>query len=148
MTLEQQIDYDIKRSMLDKAELRLEALRQIKTSISVEKAKDGKDLTTEQTIKIVQKLVSQSTESATQYAHGGRIDLVDHEMALITIFKLYLPEQMNEIEITERAKQIISEVGATSIKDMGKVMGVATKEFLGKADSKMVGSIIKKLLSC
>jgi len=148
MTLEQQIDYDIKRSMLDKAELRLEALRQIKTSISVEKAKDGKDLTTEQTIKIVQKLVSQSTESATQYAQGGRIDLVDHEMALITIFKLYLPEQMNEIEITERAKQIISEVGATSIKDMGKVMGVATKEFLGKADSKMVGSIIKKLLSC
>ena len=148
MTLEQQIDYDIKRSMLDKAELRLEALRQIKTSISVEKAKDGKDLTTEQTIKIIQKLVSQSTESATQYAQGGRIDLVDHEMALITIFKLYLPEQMNEIEITERAKQIISEVGATSIKDMGKVMGVATKEFLGKADSKMVGSIIKKLLSC
>ena len=148
MTLEQQIDYDIKRSMLDKAELRLEALRQIKTSISVEKAKDGKDLTTEQTIKIVQKLVSQSTESATQYAQGGRIDLVDHEMALITIFKLYLPEQMNEIEITERTKQIISEVGATSIKDMGKVMGVATKEFLGKADSKMVGSIIKKLLSC
>ena len=148
MTLEQQIDYDIKRSMLDKAELRLEALRQIKTSISVEKAKDGKDLTTEQTIKIIQKLASQSTESATQYAQGGRIDLVDHEMALITIFKLYLPEQMNEVEVTERAKQIISEVGATSIKDMGKVMGIANKEFVGKADSKMVGSIIKKLLSC
>jgi len=147
MNLELQIDYDIRRAMLDKAEMKLEALRQIKTSIQVEKAKEGKDLSDEQIIKIIQKLVSQSTESATQYAQGGRIDLVDHELILSTVYKLYLPEQMTEEQITERAKQIISEIGATSVKDMGKVMGIANKEFVGKADSKMVGSIIKNLLS-
>jgi uncharacterized protein YqeY len=147
MNLELQIDYDIRRAMLDKAEMKLEALRQIKTSIQVEKAKEGKDLSDEQIIKIIQKLVSQSTESVTQYAQGGRIDLVDHELILSTVYKLYLPEQMTEEQITERAKQIISEIGATSVKDMGKVMGIANKEFVGKADSKMVGSIIKNLLS-
>ena len=147
MKLEDVVNQDIKKAMMEKAEDRLEGLRTIKTAIQVEKAKEGIDLTDDQVIKVIQKLVSQRTESATQYAQAGRIDLVDHEMVLITIFKTYLPEQMSEDEITVKVKEFITNVGATSIKDMGKVMGIANKEFLGKADMKMVGGIVKKMLS-
>ena len=109
MKLELQIDSDIKKSMLEKSETKLQALRQIKSSIQVEKAKDGKELSDEQVIKIIQKLVSQGTESARQYEEGGRMDLVNQELSLIVIYKIFLPEQMSEEEITEKVKQIITE---------------------------------------
>ena len=92
-------------------------------------------------------MVSQGTESAAQYAEGGRVDLVEHELLLITVYKTYLPEQLSQEEITNKVKEIISETGATSVRDMGKVMGAATKFFAGRADNKTVGSIVKTLLS-
>jgi uncharacterized protein YqeY len=147
MKLELQIDSDIKKSMLEKSELKLQALRQIKSSIQVEKAKDGKELSDEQVIKIIQKLVSQGTESARQYEEGGRMDLVNQELSLIVVYKTFLPEQMSEEEITEKVKQIITETGSTTVRDMGKVMTSATKVFAGRADNKLIGSIVKKLLS-
>jgi hypothetical protein len=148
MNLEEKINSDIKESILRQENEKLEALRLIKSTIQVEKAKDGKELLTdEQVMKVIQKMVSQSTESATQYAQGGRVDLVDHEMLLITVYKTYLPEQLSVEEITEKVKEIITETGATSIRDMGKVMGVATKFFSGRADNKTIGSIVKTILS-
>lgn len=147
MKLELQIDSDIKKSMLEKSETKLQALRQIKSSIQVEKAKDGKELSDEQVIKIIQKLVSQGTESARQYEEGGRMDLVNQELSLIVVYKTFLPEQMSEEEITEKVKQIITETGSTNVRDMGKVMVSATKSFAGRADNKLIGSIVKKLLS-
>lgn len=145
--LENTINVDIKTAMMEKNAMRLEALRTIKTSIQVEKAKDGNELTDEQVIKIIQKLVSQRTESASQYASADRPDLVEHELDLITVFKLYLPEQMSETEISTKVKEIIASVGATSVKDMGKVMSIVNKEFSGKADPKMVGQLVKQLLT-
>lgn len=147
MKLEEVINQDIKTAMLEKAEDRLNAIRLIKAAIQVEKAKEGKDLTDEQVIKIIQKLVSQGTESATQYAAGGRIDLVDQELFNTTVYKTYLPEQLSEDVVLSKVKEIIAQVGATSVRDMGKVMGIANKEFLGKADMKMVGGIVKSMLS-
>lgn len=147
MKLEEVINQDIKTAMLQKAEERLNAIRLIKAAIQVEKAKEGKELTDEQVIKIIQKLVSQSTESATQYAMGNRFDLVDKELFNSTVFKMYLPEQLSEEDITSKVKEFIAQVGATSVRDMGKVMGLANKEFLGKADMKVVGGIVKNMLS-
>jgi len=148
MNLEEKINLDIKESILRQENEKLEALRLIKSTIQVEKAKDGKhNLTDQEVIKVIQKMVSQSTESARQYAEGNRVDLVDHELLLITVYKTYLPEQMSEEEITEKIKEIITETGATSIRDMGKVMSSATKFFLGRADNKTIGSIVKTMLS-
>lgn len=145
--LEQTIDIDIRRAMIGKFETRLEALRTIKTSIQTEKAKEGTELSDEQVIKLIQKLVSQRTESSLQYIEGNRVDLANHEKLLIDIFKTYLPEQLSEEEITLRVKEFIVEIGATSVKDMGKVMAKANQTFSGKADNKLVGNIVKKLLT-
>ena len=148
MTLEEQINLDIKESILRHETQRLEALRSIKTAIQVEKAKDGSEiLTDEQVTKIIQKLVAQSTESATQYTQGNRLDLVDHEMMMIDQYKVYLPKQLSVEEITKKIKDIISQVGATTIRDMGKVMAECTKVFAGSADNKTIGSIVKTQLS-
>ena len=147
MKLEEIINQDITKAMMEKAADRLDAIRTIKTAIQVEKAKEGKELSDEDVIKIIQKLVSQRTESATQYAQGGRMDLVDNELLLVSVFKTYLPEQMTEDEITAKVKEFIAETGATSVRDMGKVMGLANKNFVGKADMKMVGGIVKNMLS-
>lgn len=147
MNLELQINNDITQSMISHQNEKLGALRLIKSAIQVEKAKDGKDLNDEQVTKIIQKMVSQSTESALQYKDGGREDLVDNELFLITVYKTYLPEQLSIEEITEKVKEIITELGATSVRDMGKVMASANKLFVGRADSKTVGGIVKTLLS-
>lgn len=147
MKLEEIINQDIKSAMIQRADERLNAIRLIKAAIQVEKAKEGKDLTDEQVIKIVQKLVSQSSESATQYAAGNRPDLVEKELFNNTVYKTYLPQQLSDEEITSKVKDFIAQVGATSVRDMGKVMGIANKEFLGKADMKVVGGIVKNMLS-
>jgi hypothetical protein len=148
ISLEEQINLDIKESILRKENQRLEALRAIKTSIQVEKAKDGSEfLTDEQVIKIVQKLIAQSTESASMYKQGNRFDLVDHEMLMINQYEVYLPAQLPIEQITEKIKEIINYVGATTIRDMGKVMAECTKVFAGSADNKTIGQIVKTQLS-
>jgi uncharacterized protein YqeY len=145
--IENTINTDIKNAMMEKNAMRLEALRTIKTAIQLEKAKEGTELTDEQVIKIIQKLVSQRTESAVQYASADRVDLVEHELDLVTVFKLYLPEQMSEAEINAKVKEIITNVGATSVRDMGKVMSIVNKDLAGKVDAKAVGQLVKQLLT-
>ena len=147
MKLEERINQDIKISMVEKSAEKLSAIRLIKAAIQVEKAKDGKEVTDEGVIKLIQKLVNQSNDSATQYNSAGRKDLAEKELMNVSIYKNYLPEQMSETEVVEKLKVIISETGASSIRDMGKVMAIVNKDFLGKADMKMVGGIVKNLLT-
>ena len=148
MNLEEQINESIKESILKQENNKLEALRSIKTNILNEKAKDGKtELSDEEILKLIQKMVNQCTESIRQYEEGNRPDLSEHEKILITVYKTYLPEQLSIEDITTKVKEIITEVGATSIRDMGKVMSESTKFFAGRADNKTVGSIVKSILS-
>ncbi len=148
MELEEKINSDIKESLLKHDTEKLEALRLIKSAVQVEKSKDGKHfLTDEEMMKIIQKLVSQSTDSAQQYTLGNRPDLAEHETSLIKFYRLYLPEQLSEMEITVIIKEIVKRMGATSIRDMGKVMAESVKMFAGRADNKIVGSIVKTILS-
>lgn len=146
--MEQLINSDMKKAMVEKAKERLSAIRSIKAAIQLEKAKHGKEiLTDEEIIKVILRLIRESNESATQYASAGRIDLVDNETFLISVFKTYLPEQLSENEITRKIKEFITETGASSIRDMGKVMALANKNFVGKADMKIVSEMVRNFLN-
>ena len=147
MQIENQINLDITQNMRVTNTIKLEALRTIKTAIQIEQAKDGKELSDEDVIKIIQKLVSQRTDSTSQYLIANRLDLANHEKELIDIFKTYLPIQLSEEELGIKAQKYIDIVGATNIRDMGKVMEIANKQLVGTADMKLFGTIVKKLLT-
>jgi uncharacterized protein YqeY len=141
MSLELQINDDIKSAMLSKDRDKLEALRAIKAALLIEKTKEG---TTE--LKLLQKLVKQRKESAEIYQTQNRQDLADAELFQAGIIEKYLPKALSEEEITATVKEIIAQTRATSIKDMGKVMGLASKELAGQADNRLVSEIVKRLL--
>lgn len=147
MKLEEKIDMDLRRSMVEKNVDKLSAIRLIKSAIQIEKSKAGTEITDEDVMKILQKLISQSNDSATQYASGGRFDLIDKELFNITVYKIYLPEQLSENEIIEHVRKFIIGTNSVGIKDMGKVMNIANKVLLGKADMKMVGGVVKRMLT-
>ncbi|GHT66082.1 aspartyl-tRNA amidotransferase subunit B [Bacteroidia bacterium] len=148
MALETQINADIKTAMLAKNAAKLEALRAVKAAILLEKTKGANsDLTTEVEMKLLQKLVKQRRESADIYAQNSRPELADKETVEANFIEEYLPKQMSNDEIADEVKKIIAQVGAASIKDLGKVMGVASKFFAGKADGKVVAETVKSLLS-
>lgn len=149
MSLEQKIGDDIKAAMLARDSKKLEAVRAIKAAILLEKTKEGASGTMDEATenRILQKLVKQRRESAEIYAGANRSDLAEKELFEAAIIETYLPQQMSEAEVTVIVKRIISETGAASIKEMGKVMGAASKELAGKADNKMISGIIKNLLS-
>ncbi|MDD4554928.1 MAG: GatB/YqeY domain-containing protein [Bacteroidales bacterium] len=149
MSLEQKIGDDIKAAMLARDSKKLEAVRAIKAAILLEKTKEGAGGTMDEATenRILQKLVKQRRESAEIYAGANRSDLAEKELFEADIIETYLPQQMSEAEVTVIVKRIISETGAASIKEMGKVMGAASKELAGKADNKMISGIIKNLLS-
>ncbi len=149
MELEKKINDDIKQAMLAKDHKKLEALRAIKSAMLLEKT--GKNAPEEipesVEMKILQRLVKQRTESAQVYNEQGRKDLADEEIFQADIIKKYLPEQMDEATLKQEIEKIINEVGASSIKDMGKVMGISSKKFAGKADNKTISNIVKTLLN-
>lgn len=149
MELEKLIGEAIKTSMLARESKKLEALRAIKAAILLEKTKEGTtgELSEETALKILQKLVKQRRESADIYTGAGRADLAEKELFEAGIIEGYLPQQMTSEEVTAIITQIITQTGASSIKEMGKVMGAASKELSGKADNKMISEIVKKLLS-
>jgi uncharacterized protein YqeY len=150
MELEKQINDDIKAAMLARDAEKLEALRAIKAAILLEKTKEGATaggITADAELKILQKLVKQRKESGDIYKNAGREDLAKKEFFEAAIIEKYLPQQLSEKEITAKIRQIITETGAASVKDMGKVMGLATKEFAGRADNKLIAETIKKLLA-
>ena len=146
MTLVEKIDADIKKAMLAKEADKLEALRAIKAEILLANC-SGTKVTPDTEIKILQKLVKQRREAADIYREQNRADLADHDLYQAEVTQQYLPTQMSEEELRKILQNIITNCVATSIKDMGKVMGIAAKELAGKADNKMISEIVKQLLS-
>ncbi|HNW97308.1 MAG TPA: GatB/YqeY domain-containing protein [Bacteroidales bacterium] len=146
MSLVDRINADIKSAMLAKEKEKLEALRSIKAALLLAQS-SGEPVTDDSEIKLLQKLVKQRREAAEIYKTQNRSDLAEPEIFQADIIQQYLPAQMGEEEIKNIIKKIIETTGASSIKDMGKVMGLASKELAGKADNKVVSDILKSLLS-
>ncbi len=144
-----QISNDIKEAMKARDKVRLEALRNIKKVFIEAKTAPGANDTLEdaQALKILQKLAKQGHDSADLYNSQNRPDLAEEEMAQVNVIESYLPKQMSEEEIEAVVKEIIAQTGAQSMKEMGKVMGVASKQLAGKADGKKISEIVKKLLA-
>ncbi len=147
MSMELQIQQDIKAAMLAKEKTRLESLRAIKAAILLAKTADGSEsISDEAVIKIIQKLVKQRKETAEIYKQQNREELAAQELAEAAAMEVYLPKQLSEAEIEEELKKIIAQVGATGPQDMGKVMGTATKALAGKAEGRVISALVKKLL--
>ena len=149
MNLFDQVSNDIKSAMLAKDKVRLEALRGIKKEFLEAKTAKGADgeLTDDMAMKILAKMVKQRKESAQIYTEQNRPDLAVPELAEAAVIETYLPKQMNEEELTEALKAIIAQVGATTPQEMGKVMGVATKQLAGRADGRAISAKVKELLA-
>lgn len=144
-----QISNDIKEAMKARDKVRLEALRNIKKVFIEAKTAPGANDTLEdaQALKILLKLAKQGHDSADLYTSQNRPDLAEEEMAQVNVIESYLPKQMSEEEIEAVVKEIIAQTGAQSMKEMGKVMGIASKQLAGKADGKKISEIVKKLLA-
>lgn len=149
MSLTQTIDQDIKQAMLAKQEARLRGLRAIKAALLLARTEKGaaEILTEDAEIKVLQKLVKQRKESADIYKAQHREDLYQIEIEEQEVIEAYLPKQLDRAEIEAQIKQLIEGLGATSVKDMGKVMGAANKQLAGKADGKTISEVVKQLLS-
>ncbi|MBK6329228.1 MAG: GatB/YqeY domain-containing protein [Bacteroidetes bacterium] len=149
MSLEITINTEIKTAMLAKNEAALRGLRAIKSAILLAKTADGKqgDLTEDDEIKILQKLAKQRRDSLEVFVTQHREDLALKEREELELIEKYLPKQMDENELREALQAIINQVGASTAADMGKVMGVASKQLAGKADGKAISAMVKTLLS-
>ena len=149
MALEQQIQEDIKTAMKAKDAVATAATRAIKGEILLFKTSEGgsKEVTDGDILKMIHKLIKQRKESAEQFTAAGRQELADNELAEAAVMEKYLPKQLSEAEVEEKIKAIIAEVGATSIKDMGKVMGAANKALAGQSDGRTISTVVKRLLS-
>lgn len=149
MSLKQNIESEIKSAMIAKDKTRLSALRAIKSLILLEETKSGAkaEISEEDELKILTKAAKQRKDSAEIYEQQARPDLLEVELAELAIIQEFLPKAMTEEEITAAIKAIITQTGASSPKDMGKVMGVASKELAGKADGKVIAEKVKALLN-
>ena len=148
--LEQQIQNDLKAAMLAKDKVALASIRGIKAAILLAKTAEGGQRDTledAELIKIIQKLVKQRKESAAIYSQQNRPELAENELAEVAVMEKYLPKALSEEEVEAIVKQIIADTGASSMADMGKVMGTATKQLAGQADGRVISSIVKRLLS-
>lgn len=149
MDLFETVNGDIKKAMLARDQARLQTLRGIKKEFLEAKTAKGSDgnLSDDAAMKILTKMVKQRKETAEIYLSQSRQDLADIELAEAAIIEEYLPKQMTEEELAEALKEIIAQVGATSAKDMGKVMGVASKQLAGKAEGRAISAKVKELLN-
>lgn len=145
----EQVSKDIISAMKAKDKVRLMALRNVKKLFIEAKTAPGAndELPDDAALKIIAKLVKQGEDTATLYASQGRPDLAEEEQAQVDCIKEYLPKQLSQEELETTLKEIIAQVGAASLRDMGKVMGVASKQLAGKADGKAIADTVKKLLS-
>ena len=148
MNLFDKISEDIKEAMKARDKVRLNTLRNIKKVFLEAKTAPGANdaLEDADAMKILQKLAKQGRESADTYVQQSRQDLADEEMAQVKVIEEYLPKPLTEAKIEAAVKAIIAETGAQGMKDMGKVMGVASKQMAGKADGKTISAIVKRLL--
>lgn len=149
MALLEKIEADLKQAMKDKAKDKVAALRSIKTALMLARTEKGanQQISEENEIKILQKLLKQRKESAEVYEQQSRKELAEQEKKEASYIESYLPEQMSDEELTNVIQGIIEEVGAQSMSDMGKVMGVATRQLAGKAEGKAISEKVKSLLS-
>lgn len=147
--MEQKIQAEIKAAMLAKNSVRLAALRGVKAAILLAKTAEGAsgDLSDGDILKIIQKLVKQRKESAAIYTEQNRPDLAEAELAEVQELEGFLPKALTEEEIEAKVREVIAQVGASSMADMGKVMGVATKQLAGQADGRAISAAVKKCLS-
>ena len=146
MDLKQQLKDDLKVAMRAKEIVKRDCIRAINTMIKQIEVDERKELNDEDIIKLIQKGIKQREEAISQYKDASRDDLVQKEQGQVDVFKEYLPKQIDDEELELGMKEIITQVKATSIKDMGKVMGQATKKFAGIADGKRINEMTKKLL--
>lgn len=147
MSLEQKIMQDLKTAMKAKDQGTLRGVRAIKSALQLAKTDgSGREIDAAAEIKMLQKLIKQRQDSLGIFEQQGREDLAKVEREEIEVIQRYLPEQMSEEELESRLSDIISRVGAESMRDMGKVMGIASKEFAGKADGKTISAKVKALL--
>ena len=149
MSLFDQVSKDIMSAMKAKEKVRLDALRNIKKYFIEAKTAPGNndELPDAEALKILAKLAKQSHESAALFKEKGREELAEEELAQAEVIESYLPKALTEEEIAAQVKDIIAQLGATSMKDMGKVMGTASKQMAGRADGKMISDIVRKLLA-
>ena len=143
MSLKEQLKDDLKTAMRAKEIVKRDCIRAINTMIKQIEVDERKDLTDEDIVKLIQKGIKQREEAISQYKDASRDDLVQKEQEQVDVFKEYLPQQVSDEELEVGMKEIIEQVKATSIKDMGKVMGQATKKFAGVADGKRINEMTK-----
>ncbi|MCM1034684.1 MAG: GatB/YqeY domain-containing protein [Paludibacter sp.] len=148
MNLFDQVSEDIKKAMLAQDKVAMDALRGVKKEFLEAKTAKGNngELTDEQAVRVLQKMVKQRKESAEMYTAANRLELAENELAQVKVIEKYLPKQMSEDELVTVLKGIIAAVGATGPQDMGKVMGTATKQLAGKAEGRLISLKVKELL--
>lgn len=149
MTLFDKVSEDIKEAMKARDKVRLETLRNIKKVFLEAKTAPGANDTLEDAdaFKILQKLAKQGRESARTYTDNGRQDLADAELAQAAVIEEYLPKQLGEDEIEAEVRKVTADTGAQSMKDMGKVMGIVSKQLAGRADGRAISAVVKRLLA-
>mgnify|MGYP006079269643 FL=1 len=149
MTALDNLTTEIKEAMKAKNALALESLRAIKSAVLLQKSEAGAsdEMSEDEEIKLLQKLVKQRRDSAAIFREQNRVDLAEPEEAQAEIIARFLPEQLSEEEVGKVIESIIAQTGASSMKDMGKVMGMASKQLAGKADGKTISTLVKQLLS-
>jgi len=147
LSLRETINNDVKEAMKAKETKKRDALRLLTSAFKQIEVDERKELSDEDVIKIIQTQVKRRNDAATQYRDAGRDDLLQIELDEISFYEVYLPAQMSDEELSSALKEIIAKVGATTAKDMGKVMGAASKELAGKADGKRISECVKSLLA-
>ena len=147
MSLREIINEDVKSAMKAKETKKRDALRLLTSAFKQIEVDERKDLSDDDIIKIIQKQVKTRNDSIVQYKEAGRDDLMQIELDEIAFYMPYLPAQMSDEELSSAVGEVISKVGATTMKDMGKVMGMASKELAAKADGKRINAMVKKLLA-
>lgn len=149
MDLFDQISEDIKKAMKARDKVRLETLRNIKKVFLEAKTAPGANdqLPDDKALKLLQKLAKQGKESAETFQKANRQDLADGELAQVAVIEEYLPKPLSEAEIEQKVKEIIAQTGAQSMKDMGRVMGLASKQMAGRADGSAISVVVKRLLA-
>ena len=146
MSLKEKLNEDLKQAMRDKEVVKRDSIRAINTMIKQVEVDERRVLDDTEVIKLIQRGIKQREEAISQYSAARREDLVQKEQEQVDIFMNYLPKQLSDEELETGMKEIIAEVEATTLKDMGKVMGAASKKFAGVADGKRINEIVKKLL--
>ena len=147
--MENRIQADMVAAMKAKDAVKLASLRAVKAAVLLAKTAEGGsgEVTDQDIVKIIQKLVKQRKESAQQYTDAGRPELAENELAEAAVMEIYLPKQLSEEEVKAELTKIIAEVGASKPSDMGKVMGVATKRLAGLAEGRLISTLVKQLLA-